>query len=105
MHRRKIDLNYVSLPFPCSSHLAPKEKCVSRSFRLMLEDHFHWCLFADRWLNRDGRDMRALYGAAAFADLGASGCPFHMMSGTLHRMKGQVWINHLWTRGYLMDTG
>ena len=90
MHRRKIGLIYVSLPFPCSSHLAPKEKCVSRSFRLMLEDHFHWCLFADRWVNRDGggRDALRLYGATD--GLGSSGCPFHMMSGTVHRMKGQV---------------
>jgi len=73
----------------CNSHLAPKEKSVSRSFRLMLEDHFHWCLFADRWVNRDGRDMHKLYGA--IEGLGSSGCPFHMMSGTLHRMKGQAY--------------
>ena len=54
----------------------------------MLEDHFHWCLFAERWVNRDGRDMQRMYGA--IDGLGASGCPFHMISGTLHRMKGQV---------------
>ena len=41
-----------------SGHLSAKEKVVSRSLRIMLEDHLYWVLLNDRYVNCNGLHMR-----------------------------------------------
>eukprot|EP00095_Tigriopus_kingsejongensis_P008135 maker-scaffold1462_size40154-snap-gene-0.10 protein:Tk08135 transcript:maker-scaffold1462_size40154-snap-gene-0.10-mRNA-1 annotation:"gst-n-metaxin-like protein" len=43
------------------SHLAPKEKAVARSMRILLEDHFYWVFIMDRYMNQQARYMDQVY--------------------------------------------
>lgn len=53
---KKCSFLYVS-----RSHLTPKEKAVSRSLRVLLEDHFYWVFVMDRYMNQQGRYLDQVY--------------------------------------------
>ncbi len=45
----------------CSrSALSPKERAVSRSLRVLLEDHLYWVFVIDRYVNQEAKYLKDL---------------------------------------------
>jgi hypothetical protein len=57
----------------------------------MLEDHFYWSLFADRWLNTDGSSAERLYNIKDKPDVvGGQCCVAGMIKSRAQKMRMQV---------------
>ena len=42
-------------------HLSEEEKAMSRSMRLMIEEHFYWCIVLERWIYDDAKDLAKIF--------------------------------------------
>lgn len=43
------------------SHLSQEDRVVSRALRIMIEEHFYWCLAMERWVYCEGRDAAQIF--------------------------------------------
>lgn len=64
MSDSQLALEFLTKKFnkDLSGHLSPKEKAVSRAFRVLLEDHFYWILMVDRYVDNEARHMKQFFG-------------------------------------------
>ncbi len=47
-------------------HLSEDQRATSRSMRIMVEEHFYWCMVLERWIYDDAKDAARIFPPSLF---------------------------------------